>query len=104
MLGLGRVCLPVTVIGELRYGALNSQRTAENLAAVEAFVDRCRVLPADATTAKLYGEARVRLKRAGTLIPENDVWIAAICIQNDVALATNDAHFAHVEGLAVIGR
>lgn len=24
VLGLGRVCLPVTVIGELRYGALNS--------------------------------------------------------------------------------
>lgn len=36
--------LPVPVVGELRYGALNSRKAAENLAKVEALITRCVVL------------------------------------------------------------
>jgi len=45
------MCLPVPVIGELRFGALNSARAAGNLAAIESFIARCRVLVADRQTA-----------------------------------------------------
>jgi len=98
----GEPCLPVPVLGELRYGALNSERSATNLAAVEAMAGRCRILTADRRTAEIYAEVRLALKQRGRPIPENDVWIAALCVQHDATLATADAHFASVPGLRVI--
>ncbi len=38
------VYLPVPVVGELRFGALNSRRAHKNCECVEALVARCRVL------------------------------------------------------------
>jgi tRNA(fMet)-specific endonuclease VapC len=71
--------LPVPVIGELRYGALNSRRSAENLAEVERLASRCRVLDITSATAAVYARLRLQLKEKGKPIPENDLWIAALC-------------------------
>jgi len=98
------LCLPVPVLGELRFGALNSSRAASNLAAIDGLAARCRVLAADAATAATYSHVRHALKSAGTPIPENDVWIGAICIQHGLALATDDRHFERVAGLTLVGR
>jgi tRNA(fMet)-specific endonuclease VapC len=43
----------------------------------------------------------LQLKRHGKPIPENDLWIAAICVEHDLPLATVDSHFDYVEGLHV---
>ncbi len=101
---LWEVCLPVTVVGESLFGAINSNRIEENLAAVENLVVRSRVLPTDAMTTRAYGQIRARLKKKGTPIPENDVWIAAVCVQHAIPLATSDAHFSYIDELAVISR
>jgi tRNA(fMet)-specific endonuclease VapC len=98
----GRAFLPVVVVGELRFGALNSTRRDANIAAIEALITHCVVLPADDHTAAEYAQVRLGLKTRGRPIPENDVWIAALCCQHRVPLATRDAHFQHVEGLRVI--
>ena len=92
--------LPVPVVGELRYGALNSRRSAENLAEVERLVARCRVLDITATTAAVYARLRLALKEKGKPIPENDLWIAALCVEHQVPLVTLDGHFDAVEELA----
>jgi tRNA(fMet)-specific endonuclease VapC len=94
--------LPVPVCGEMRFGALNSAIPAENLAAVDDLTSLCGVLPADERTAVIYAELRAELKRRGRPIPENDIWIAAICLQHDLPLATNDAHFQEVQGLRTV--
>ena len=91
--------LPVPVIGELRYGALNSRRSAENLAEVERLVGRCRVLDMTAATAAVYARLRLGLKEKGKPIPENDLWIAALCLEHHVPLVTLDGHFGAVDGL-----
>ena len=91
--------LPVPVIGELRYGALNSRRSAENLAEVERLVGRCRVLDMTAATAAVYARLRLGLKEKGKPIPENDLWIAALCLEHHVPLVTLDGHFDAVDGL-----
>lgn len=95
--------LPAPVIGELQYGALNSRRSSENLAEVERLVRRCRVLEITANTAAVYARLRLGLKSKGTPIPENDLWIAAACVEHQVPLATLDAHFDVVDGLERIG-
>jgi len=91
--------LPVPVIGELRYGALNSRRRAENLAEVERLVGRCRVVDITAATATVYARLRLELKEKGKPIPENDLWIAALCVEHHVPLVTLDGHFDAVDGL-----
>ncbi len=95
-----QIFLPVPVIGELRYGALNSRRSAENLAEVERLVARCRVLDVTSTTAVVYARLRLALKAKGRPIPENDLWIAALCVEHQVALASLDGHFDAIEELA----
>lgn len=102
--GFSIVHLPVPVVGELRFGALNSRRARQNGERVERLVARCRVIDANVAMADVYAQVRLRLKQAGTPIPENDVWIAALCIQYAVPLATSDDHFAQVEGLEIVKR
>lgn len=91
--------LPVAVVAELRYGAVSSQRAAENLARIEQLVASCGVLNATIATAEVYGRVRSELRRRGTPIPENDVWIASACIEHDLPLWTDDQHFNAVSGL-----
>jgi tRNA(fMet)-specific endonuclease VapC len=91
--------LPVPVVGELRYGALNSRRAAENLAEVERLVARCRVLDITLATAEVYARLRLDLTKKGKPIPENDLWIAALCVEHEVKLAAVDGHFDAVDGL-----
>lgn len=91
--------LPVPVVGELRYGALNSRRSTENLVEVERLVARCQVLDVTVSTANVYARLRLQLKEKGEPIPENDLWIAALCVEHGVALATSDGHFDAIEEL-----
>lgn len=93
------IFLPVPVIGELRYGALNSKRSAENLAEVARLVSRCRVLDITAATAAVYARLRLHLKEKGKPIPENDLWIAALCVEHQLPIVTLDGHFDVIEEL-----
>lgn len=95
-------CLSVTVVGELLFGALNSSRSRDNLAKVDALLRSCRVLDVDQRASRTYAEIRVRLKKSGRPIPENDLWIAAVSLRHGVPLLTHDAHFSQVEGLTVV--
>lgn len=52
--------------------------------------------------AEEYAKIRLKLKENGTPIPENDIWIAAICKVNAILLATNDKHFNKIEGLRIL--
>lgn len=91
--------LPVPVVGELRYGALNSRKAEENLAEVERLVGKCRILDITAATADVYARLRLNLKTKGKPIPENDLWIAALCVEHYVKLAAVDGHFDAIDGL-----
>jgi predicted nucleic acid-binding protein len=96
--------LPVVVVGELYYGFLNGSRFAENEAALNAFLatEQVKILHISEATARLYGEVAAQLRRNGTPIPQNDVWIAALCKEHGYTLATRDRGFFNVLGLPVI--
>ena len=98
------IFIPVTVIGELRYGAMNSRNMQQNFRRIDAMISACHILEIKVETATEYAQVRVSLKKAGFPIPENDVWIAATCVQNDLPLATEDDHFSRVAGLQIISR
>jgi predicted nucleic acid-binding protein len=58
-----------------------------------------RILDVDEQTTVSYTAARIALKRAGTPIPSNDVWIAALCRQHSLPLLSRDRHFDAVAGI-----
>ncbi len=47
----------------------------------------------------ILGEVKAALKRAGTPISMNDVWIAAHTIETGAMLVSFDSHFLKVKGL-----
>ncbi|WP_266367098.1 type II toxin-antitoxin system VapC family toxin [Tellurirhabdus rosea] len=89
------------IIGELLYGAYNSTKVEANLERVEQVKELIDSIPINDGTAAVYGRLKQHLKRNGTPIPENDVWIAAIALQNNLTLATRDRHFDKIDGLVV---
>lgn len=88
-------------VGELYFGAYNSQRVNENVQKIERFIDFSVVLNIDTDIAKRYGIIYSQLRRKGRPIPENDTWIAAIAQQYALTLATRDKHFTQVDGLSL---
>ena len=96
------IFLPVTVLGELLYGAVNSARPQENEVAVHKFLAQSILIPMDGSIAIRYATARLELKKIGRPIPENDIWVAAACLELDVTLLSQDVHFEHVHGLRMI--
>ena len=99
----GAVCiyLPITVLGELHAGFLLGRRSAENRNALKEFLREPFVEVLNTTTevSEKYAEVFVALRRAGTPIPINDVWIAAATLVSNAELLTFDSDFERVEGL-----
>lgn len=95
------ICLPVIVAGELIFGALNSSHPEQNLVRHKKLIQKSRILEIKETTANTYAKTRLFLKRKGKPIPENDVWIAAICIENKIPLISNDRHFEEIDSLTL---
>jgi len=69
---------------------------------VDKFLQIATLLYPDNATAEIYAKAAVELEAKGRVVPENDIWIAAVALECDMPLATRDAHFQHVDGLTVI--
>lgn len=92
------------VLGELYYGFRNGSRLEQNVEELRQFRDKPAVQTADITdaTAQVYAGVFLDLKRRGTPIPLNDVWIAAQCLELGAELATLDAHFGVVGGLRLV--
>jgi tRNA(fMet)-specific endonuclease VapC len=93
--------IPSIAIGELYFGARKSVRAEKNIQQIEQLVIASVVLPCDGETGYWYGIVKDRLRKIGKPIPENDIWIAALALQHNLALATRDKHFDNVEGLTV---
>jgi tRNA(fMet)-specific endonuclease VapC len=94
-----RILLPVFVLGELYYGALKSSLVDENCRRVNDFLEQIETLYASLGTAYEFGTIKTELERKGRMIPQNDLWIAALARQYDLTLVSSDRHFAEVEKL-----
>jgi tRNA(fMet)-specific endonuclease VapC len=89
------VYLPYVVIGELRAGFIVGNRQVENERLLRRFLQKeeIEILFADDQTTHHYGSVYAQLRRQGTPIPTNDMWIAALVLQHDLVLCTRDRHF-----------
>jgi tRNA(fMet)-specific endonuclease VapC len=87
--------LPFIVIGELRAGFAAGSRSVDNERLLRRFLlkDGVEILFADEQTTHHYAAVYAQLRRQGTPIPTNDMWIAALALQHDLVLCTRDRHF-----------
>ena len=95
------IFVPVTVLGEL-YGAFElGSRVQENLVALAEFLSEpfVTVVSSTPSVGRHYGRIYSTLRRAGTPIPVNDMWIAATTFETGSCLLTFDTDFASVQGL-----
>lgn len=96
-----RVLVPITVLGELEAAfemggrARENRRTLDDFLA-EPFVD---LLDTTSSIARHYGRVFSTLKREGTPLPTNDIWIAAATIDCGGTLLTFDRDFDRVAGM-----
>ena len=92
------VLMPFVVLGELRAGFAHGRRLLENERVLRRFLlkDGVSVLFADDQTTYHYAAVFKQLRKQGTPIPTNDMWLAALVLQHNLALHARDAHFDHL--------
>lgn len=92
------ILLPYVVLGELRAGFACGRRQTENERVLRRFLlkDGVRVLFADDQTTHHYASVFRQLRTQGTPIPTNDMWLAALVLQHNLALHARDRHFDHL--------
>jgi tRNA(fMet)-specific endonuclease VapC len=94
-----QIAIPVIVLGEYRYGISHSRKRKHYERWLAEYLPTFRILDVDERTTLSYSAVRTELKRAGTPIPSNDVWIAALCRQHSLPLLSRDRHFDAVAGI-----
>ena len=94
-----QLAIPVIVLGEFRYGISQSRHRPHYERWLAEYLSDYRILDIDERTAIPYGAIRAELKIAGTPIPGNDLWIAALCRQHSMPIISRDRHFDAVSGI-----
>ena len=89
------VFVPLIVLGELRAGFAVGRHGAANEGVLKQFLLRpdVNVLNPDEQTTQHYATVYRQLRAQGTPIPTNDMWIAALVLQHNLALLARDRHF-----------
>ena len=95
------VLLPFVVVGELRAGFAHGRKHADNERVLRLFLlkEGVEVLFADEQTTHHYAAVFRQLRKQGTPIPTNDMWLAALVLQHNLALHARDRHFDHLPQL-----
>ena len=102
LLSYDNLCTCSIVLGELLYGAAKSARSQENRNKAKAFCSHFNLLQVDENVSDAYGSIKNELLKHGKVLPENDMWIAATAIANEMTVITQDKHFEHIPNLSVI--
>jgi len=91
------VFVPFVALGEIQAGfdRGDPRHRAQNEARLVVFLKMPQVtcLYADRETTRIYARLFAQLRRAGTPVPTNGLWIASLAIQHQLTLATRDGHF-----------
>jgi tRNA(fMet)-specific endonuclease VapC len=103
--GAETIYMSIFVLGELYAGFAGGAKTMENKEILNEFLMNLtvKILNATSETAAIFGFVKNNLRKAGTPIPINDVWIAAHGLESGSAIITYDAHFQKVPGLRIWG-
>jgi predicted nucleic acid-binding protein len=95
------VWLPLMVLAAIKAGFYGGAQQHKNEVLLPSFLPKPTVgilLPAR-ETAEHYARLFVQLKRSGTPVPDNNLWIAALALEHELRLITRDDHFKQIPQL-----
>ena len=95
------VYLTTIGIGELYYGAYHSLNVDFHLDQCERIQTEFPLLSIDGVVSRRYGAIKQQLRQKGQMIPENDLWFAAITLTSDATIVTKDKYFERINGLSI---
>lgn len=97
--------VPFVVLAEIRDGAALTRRGGEQVALLQELLQQPGVRTAHISdaTAHHYASIYQSLRRKGTPIPTNDIWIAALAVEHGLVLYTRDRHFNHIASVPKMG-
>jgi predicted nucleic acid-binding protein len=95
------VWIPLVVLAEIKAGFYGGSRQQQNQILLRKLLAKptVGVLLPGRETAEHYARLFVQLKRVGSPIPDNDLWIAALALEHDLILITRDRHFERIPQL-----
>lgn len=95
------VCIAFVTLAELRAGFLAGTAGRPNERTLALFLNRprVRILWPDEQSTHHYARLFLQLRKQGTPIPTNDIWIAALAVQHDLVLVSRDSHFDRLQQL-----
>jgi predicted nucleic acid-binding protein len=95
------VWIPLVVLAEIKAGFYGGTQQHRNEILLQELLAKTTVgiLLPGRETAEHYARLFVQLRRAGSPVPDNDLWIAALALQHDLLLITRDQHFERIPQL-----
>ena len=101
--GVEAVFISVVTFGELLAGYHHGTRFERNVQELQEFLDNegARILPVDKVTAERYGLIHHFLRKAGTPVSPNDLWIAATAMQYGLKVLTTDRDFQKIPQILI---
>jgi len=97
--------IPFVVLAEIRVGAQLCRKGETQIRILNTLLNQPGVRTVHTTdgTAHHYAAIYSQLRRKGTAIPTNDIWIAAIALEHNLILYTRDAHFDQIPSVPRVG-
>ena len=97
--------IPFVVLAEIRAGAQLAKRGENQVRALGELLNQPGVRTVHSTdgTAHHYASIFAQLRRKGTPIPTNDIWIAALALEHNLILYSRDAHFDKIPSVPRLG-
>jgi tRNA(fMet)-specific endonuclease VapC len=96
------LAISIITVGELEYGAYNSEKIENNQRRIEFLKNKIKTLNIDFEIVKEYGKIKAKLRKQGNLIDDFDILIGATAIVNNLTLVTNNQqHFSRIENVAL---
>lgn len=95
--------ISVISYGEVLEGVFHSGRKQISNELFVNFAEGFNIYEVDLETARAYATIRGTLRRKGLRIADNDIWIAATALANDLTLVTrNERHYSRIPELRLV--
>jgi len=97
--------VPFVVLAEIRVGAQLARRGENQVRVLNELLNQPGVRTVHSTdgTTHHYAAIYAPLRRKGTPIPTNDIWIAALALEHNLILYSRDAHFDLIPSVPRVG-
>ena len=97
--------VPFVVLAEIRVGAQLAKRGENQVRILNELLNQPGVRTVHSTdgTTHHYATIFAQLRRKGTPVPTNDIWIAELALEHNLVLYTRDDHFNQIPSVPRVG-